>query len=63
MLVGDFNELENLAKNKGGNFPVLRRTERLTSFLSSIRAESVTVNDNIFTWKKKDIMGHGYLKD
>jgi len=48
LLVGDFNELESLTDKRGGSSPSVRRIERLNSFLTMIRAESILVNGKNF---------------
>ncbi|KAJ8428538.1 hypothetical protein Cgig2_003786 [Carnegiea gigantea] len=43
MIVGDLNELELLTDKQGDTPPSLQRMERLASFLSTTRAESIIV--------------------
>jgi len=52
-LVGDFNELANTNEKKGGQVMSNSKYHRLNNFLSAIDAESVQVNGNLFTWKKR----------
>ena len=52
-LIGDFNELANPLQKRGGQVLAEARYQRLNSFLRSIIGESVHVNRQQFTWKKK----------
>jgi len=64
LLVGDFNELDLLSYKKGGKSLSIRRIEKLTAFLSSIRARSVA-NGKAFSLLlgRSGTMAHESLKD
>ena len=52
-LVGNFNELATPNEKNGGKILPNSKYQRLNNFIATINAESIQVNGNLFTWKKR----------
>jgi len=52
-LIGGFNEIASPNKKHGGIAPSVNRFQCHNKFLSRMKAATLPVSGNIFTWKKR----------